>query len=113
MNTCKLLSAWAVGLCLLCPPAVAQTPVQKNAGVAVDADKGVIGSIDAVNGRVVISDRSYAFSPLSLIVHDSGRVSGATALRANQKVRFLVTLGGLDMPPERRWTITEMWINEK
>jgi hypothetical protein len=113
MNTCKLLSAWAIGLCLLNQPAFAKAPAQKSSEAVVDADGGVIGSIDAVKGRMVISDRSYVFSPISLIVHESGRMSDVTALRAKQKVRFLVAPAKPGMPLTSGWTIMEIWIDEK
>ncbi len=117
MSIFKLLPALTIGLSLLVQPAVAKSPPQKGDAernaVSVDADSGVIGSVDAIKGRIMISDRTYVFSPLTLIVHEAGRASGVTSLRPNQKVRFLATQRKPGMPLTSTWAISEIWIDEK
>lgn len=111
----KTIFAMAGYFLLLSPQLVVAEPTSKDSSsiklIKDLVESGVINSINSATSQLVISDMTFSYSAMTLIVHRDGRASGITALRPNQKIRFL---SGLRKPGNTLGaarTVTEIWID--
>jgi len=111
----KCIAAWVCGVCLLSPqiglaePALAG--IGKGATQATPTEEGVIGQIDTVKSIIFVNDMAMSYSALTLKVHEGGRTTGITALRANQKIRFTTVLRKPGSTLGAPKVLTEVWVN--
>lgn len=87
------------------------TPSSSQKSLRDQAIGGVINRIDKETGQMVISDMTFSYSPLTLVVHSNERTSGITALRPNQKIHFISGLRKPGSTVGAARTVTEIWVD--